>query len=101
MAEERDDTERSEDPTPRRLEEAIKRGDVVRSTEVGTWFMIAGGTLILMVFAAPTAASLESIFRGLLAHSYRIAAEGPALDTFTKALANRLLAALGVPLVLL
>ena len=101
MAEQRDDTEHSEDPTPRRLEEAIKRGDVVRSTEVGTWFMIAGGTLILMVFAAPTAASLQAIFRGLLAHSYRIAAEGPALDTFTKALANRLLAALGIPLVLL
>ena len=42
MAEERDDTERSEDPTAKRLDDAIKRGDVVRSTEVNTWFTIAG-----------------------------------------------------------
>ena len=55
MAEERDDTEHTEDPTPRRLEEAIKRGDVVKSTEVSTWFTIGGGTLMLMVFSAPMA----------------------------------------------
>ncbi len=55
MADERDDTEHTEDPTPRRLEEAIKRGDVVKSTEVITWFMIGGGTLMLMVFAGPMA----------------------------------------------
>ncbi len=51
MAEERDDTEHTEDPTPRRLEEAIKRGDVVKSIEVSTWFTIGGGTLVLMVFS--------------------------------------------------
>ena len=36
----------------------IQRGDVVKSAEVNTWFMIAGGTLMLMVFAAPMATSL-------------------------------------------
>ena len=59
MADERDETEHTEDPTPRRLEEAIKRGDVVKSAEVATWFTIAGGTLIMMVFAAPMAGNLE------------------------------------------
>ena len=53
MADERDDTEHTEDPTPRRLEEAIKRGDVVKSIEVSTWFTIGGGTLMLMVFSGP------------------------------------------------
>ena len=57
MAEERDDTEHTEDPTPRRLEEAIRRGDVVKSVEVSTWFTIAGGTLTLMIFAGPMAGS--------------------------------------------
>jgi flagellar biosynthetic protein FlhB len=49
---------RTEDPTPRRLEEAQRRGDVVKSMEVNTWFTIAGGTLAIMVFAAPMASSL-------------------------------------------
>ena len=43
MAEERrTDTEKTEDPTQKRLDEALKRGDVVKSQEVNTWFIIAG-----------------------------------------------------------
>ena len=42
MADEQDDTERSEDPTQKRLDEALERGDVVKSQEVNTWFVIAG-----------------------------------------------------------
>ena len=41
MADERDDTERSEDPTQKRLDEALERGDVAKSQEVNTWFVIA------------------------------------------------------------
>ena len=33
MAEERDETEKTEDPTQKRLEDALKRGDVVKSQE--------------------------------------------------------------------
>jgi flagellar biosynthesis protein FlhB len=97
MAEERDDSEHTEDPTLRRLEEAIKRGDVVKSVEVGTWFTIGGGTLMLMIFAGPLAANLTATFRGLLAHANDIPADGPALELFVKMLTTRVLAALAVP----
>src|SRR5580704_6884396 len=101
MAEDRDDTEHTEDPTPRRLEEAIKRGDVFRCFEVSTWFMIAGGTFTLMVFGAPAATSLQNLFRGLLANSYQIPADGPALAYLSRVLATDVLTALGIPLLLL
>jgi len=101
MADERDDSDHSEDPTPKRLDEAIKRGDVVKSAEVNTWFMIAAGALALMVFAQPAAASLQAMLRGLLAHSYQIPTDGPALADLTRALARDVLAALGIPLLLL
>ena len=42
--------------------------------------MIAGGTLMIMVFGAPAATSLQATFRGLLANSYQIPTDGPALD---------------------
>ena len=71
MADERDDNDRTQDPTPKRLEEAIRRGDVVKSVEVNTWFLIAGGTLMIMVFAAPMASSLQATFRALLAQLLR------------------------------
>jgi flagellar biosynthetic protein FlhB len=101
MADERDDTERTEDPTPKRLDEAIKRGDVVKSAEVSTWFMIAGGALTLMVFAAPMATALEMALRGLIANSYQFPADGPALVGLAKRLAIDVLAAIGIPLVVL
>jgi len=101
MADDRDDSEHTEDPTAKRLDEAIKRGDVVKSLEVNTWFMIAAGTLALMVFATPMAANLETTFRGLLANSSRIRADGPALANLVNELAMNVLAALGIPLLLL
>ena len=44
-------TNKSEDPTQKRLDEALERGDVVKSQEVNTWFVIAGATLVLMAFS--------------------------------------------------
>jgi flagellar biosynthetic protein FlhB len=101
VAEERDDTERTEDPTPKRLDDAIKRGDVVRSAEVNTWFMIAAGVLVLMVFATPMAQTLQLTFRGILANSYQIPADGPAVANLARKIAIDVLAALGIPLLLL
>ena len=101
MAETQDDSEHTEDPTPKRLDEAIRRGDVVKSVEVNAWFMIAGGALVLMLFAQPTASSIEATLRGVLAHSYQIPADGPALAHMVRALLLNVLSALGVPLVLL
>ena len=101
MAEERDDTEHSEDPTPKRLEEAIKRGDVVKSAEVNTWFMIAGGALMLMAFAGPAASNLQASLRGVLVHAGRLPADGSALLGLMHTLGRDVLAALAVPLVLL
>jgi flagellar biosynthetic protein FlhB len=101
MAEERDNTEHTEEPTLKRLDDAIKRGDVVKSPEVNTWFMIAGGAMTLMVFATPMAVSLETTFRGVLANSHQIPADGPALVNLARQLAANVLAALGIPFLVL
>jgi flagellar biosynthesis protein FlhB len=101
MADERQDTERTEDPTPKRLEEAIKRGDVVKSVEVSTWFLIAAGAMTLMIFARPMAESLEATLRGVLANSYQVDADGPAVVDLVRHIMVNVLAALGIPFLLL
>jgi len=101
MAEEQDDAEQTEDPTPRRLDQAIERGDVVKSIEVSTWFMIGGATLSLMIFSGPAALSLQTAMRGLLAHSFEIPMDGASLVDLTRSLGGMLLVALGIPLLLL
>ncbi len=101
MAEDQDDSEQTEDPTPRRLDQAIERGDVVKSIEVSTWFMIGGATLALMIFSGPSAVTLQAAMRGLLAHSWQIPMDGQALVGLARSLAETLLVALGIPLLLL
>ncbi|MEM8811764.1 MAG: EscU/YscU/HrcU family type III secretion system export apparatus switch protein, partial [Pseudomonadota bacterium] len=46
MAEQDDDTEKTEDPTQKKLEDAHKKGDVAKSQEVNTWFIVAGIALV-------------------------------------------------------
>jgi len=40
MAEQNEENEKSEDPTQKRLDEALERGDVAKSQEVSTWFVL-------------------------------------------------------------
>jgi flagellar biosynthetic protein FlhB len=50
MADEDQDS-KTEEPTGKRLNEAHQRGDVVTSTEVKTWVMLAGGSIIVLYMA--------------------------------------------------
>jgi flagellar biosynthetic protein FlhB len=96
-----DDTERSEDPTQKRLDEALQRGDVVKSQEVNTWFIIAGGVLILMAFSGPMSSSLATTMRGLLANSYAIRVDGRGFIDVAMKIGLEVLGAIAVPLILL
>ena len=72
MAEEQDDTEKTEDPTQKRLDDALKRGDVAKSQEVYTWFILAGATLVLMSFSGSMSHEPEDDAGRLLANAHHI-----------------------------
>ncbi|MDJ1158437.1 flagellar biosynthesis protein FlhB [Chelatococcus sp. SYSU_G07232] len=78
MAEGQDNDDRTEEPTERRLEEAIKRGDVPKSVEVNTWFVLGGFTLAVLVLAAPVAQGLSASLKVFLmnAHAVPSSADG-------------------------
>jgi flagellar biosynthetic protein FlhB len=101
VADERDDTERSEDPTQKRLDEAIKRGDVVKSQEVNTWFVLAGATLILLSFSGPMGSSLTTTLRGLIGRAHSVPMDGRSLIRTMQHLGLEIVAAFALPFVLL
>ena len=102
MAEEdRQDTDRTEDPTQKRLDEAVSRGDVVKSQEINTWFIIAGGTLVLVVFANSMATSLSMTLRGLLANAHDIPMSNRGVLALANRLATETLGAVAIPFLLL
>jgi len=100
MADEHD-TERTEDPTQKRLDEARERGDVVKSQEVSTWFIIAGGTLMIAAFSGPMSGGLTATLRGLIANSYQIPVDGMGLVSVLSRIEREVLGALALPLAVL
>ena len=86
MAEPGDDSERTEEPSQKRLEEALKRGDVVKSQEVNTWFVIAGGTLVLSTFSGSIGSGILMPLRNLIANSWMIRTDGAGLLALTQSL---------------
>jgi flagellar biosynthetic protein FlhB len=101
MADEADTTDKTEDPTQKRLDDALERGNVVKSQEVSTWFVIAGGTLVLMSFSGPMGEGLTATMRGLLANSYKINMDGPSLPRLFEKLGIEMLVAMALPFLLL
>src|SRR5712672_1616429 len=101
MADDRDDTERSEDPTQKRLDEALERGDVAKSQEINTWFVIAAATLVLSTFSGSIGGGIVMPLRNLVANSWMIPTDGPGLMALAKSLEYVLIAVLGVPLLML
>src|ERR1043165_7651509 len=97
MAGEDDDSERTEDPTQKRLDEALKRGDVVKSQEVNTWFVLGAGTLILMSFSTSMSSGIMTMLRGLLAHAGGIAVDGRGLVQVMQTLGLGVIAAVAAP----
>jgi flagellar biosynthetic protein FlhB len=101
MADENDAAEKTEDPTQKRLDDAHDRGDVAKSQEVNTWFMIAGATLVLSTFSGSIGGGILMPLRNLLANAWMIHADGPGLLALSQSLGVALIAALGVPLLML
>jgi flagellar biosynthetic protein FlhB len=101
MAEaEQHDTDRTEDPTQKRLDEALERGDVVKSQEVSTWFVIAGGALVLAAFGGSMGGGLSVTLRGVLSNAHQIPLDGPGLLLVLGRIEREVLAAVAIPLVI-
>jgi len=101
MAEERDDSDKTEDPTLKRLDEALQRGDVAKSQEVNAWFVIAASALVLLSFSGSMGSQLVATFRGIIANSHRVVADGSDMMRLFRQIGVEAMAALAIPFLLL
>src|SRR5215813_3639635 len=96
-----DDTERTEDPTQKRLDDALEKGDVAKSQEVNTWFIIAGATLVLSTFSGSMGSGILNPMRNLIANSWMIRTDGAGLMALLQQIEYALIVAVGVPFLML
>ena len=79
-------SDKTEDPTQKRLDDAHERGDVAKSQEVNTWFMIAGATLVLSTFSGSIGGGILVPLRNLVANSWMIHTDGAGLLALAQSL---------------
>jgi flagellar biosynthetic protein FlhB len=58
---EQDQSQKTEEPTPKKLEQAAKKGDVLQSRELGTALVVAAGAAWLALMGPAAVASLETM----------------------------------------
>jgi len=79
MADERDDTQATEQPTQKRLEQAREAGDIVKSPEVSAFVLLAGGTLAVMMFGHSTAIGIAQLMMAFIAEPDQMSVDGAGI----------------------
>lgn len=91
MAEQNDD-DKTEEPTPRKLEQAREKGDIVYSTEVGAALSLVAVTGIVAFLSGPILSEMARSFIGFLAMPDQYEVGGGPLRTIAGHIGTRLLA---------
>lgn len=101
MAEEQDESQKTEEPTAKRLADALEKGDVVKSQEIVNWMTIAAAALLLVVLGGPVARSLAGAMKVFLEAPEGFVTDPAALIAMSRALVADVGAVLVLPALLL
>lgn len=89
---------KTEDPSQRKLEEAHKKGDVAKSQEVTTWFMLVGVAIICATMAPWTAQQISQPLQLIMMNADQFNVEGSGFGAFFNGLAFAMIGAVLAPL---
>lgn len=69
---ESDDSQRTEDPTPKKLDEARKRGQVPMSKETNTWFLLLVATIVVAAMGPHMMRQMAVLLHTFLEQSWQV-----------------------------
>jgi len=84
MAEDNDDSQQTEQPTQKRLEQAREAGDIVKSTEVSAFVVLAGATLAIAMFGKSLAVGIAGILTQFIQAPDQMAVDGAGLASLMR-----------------
>ena len=101
MADETDQSEKTEDPSQKKIDDAYKRGDVPKSQELSSAFVLLGGTLVVAAMVGPAMLDLALVFKGLIASSATIPLDGGSITALLAQLGPQIAMAVAIPFLFL
>ncbi len=78
MADDQDPSQKTEEPTARRLQDARKKGDVPKSQEIPGWFVLAAGLVVIAILGPSMARELSGTLTLFLANPHAMSVEPAA-----------------------
>ncbi|WP_375464398.1 flagellar biosynthesis protein FlhB [uncultured Methylobacterium sp.] len=79
MAEGTEQEDKTEEPTQRRLDQAVERGEVATSTEINTFAILGAFTLALLIAGPGIARTLLTDMRGFLTNAHAVPDDAHAM----------------------
>ncbi|MGL4323946.1 MAG: flagellar biosynthesis protein FlhB [Beijerinckiaceae bacterium] len=101
MAEGQDHEDKTEEPTQRRIEDAIKKGDVAKSQEINTLFVFGGLALAMMMFGASSAREVLFAMKPFLGNMHQIPSDAGGIRYALQTVLFATLAAVALPFVIM
>ena len=92
---------KTEDPSEKKLQDAHKKGDVVKSQEVTTWFTLAGSGLMFAGLAPGTSQALAESLKGLIANADLYEVGGAAFGAVFWQIAGAILLVALIPMIVI
>ena len=92
---------KTEDPSQKKLDDAHEKGDVAKSQEVVTWFMLLGSAIIFATMAPSASAALMESLKIVMMNADRFDVTGAGFGAFFNNLAYAMLGTVLIPLVIL
>lgn len=91
-----DDDDKTEEPTPRKLDQAREKGDIIYSTEVGAALSLVAATAFVAFMAGPITKQMAESFIGFLAMPDQLSTDPRSLTIIMGAIGIKLLAIFGL-----
>lgn len=91
-----DDDEKTEEPTPRKLEQAREKGDIVYTPEVGAALSLVAATAVVAFMSGPIVSQMAHGFIGFLSMPDQLSANPGALRSIMGLVGLKLLAIFGL-----
>ncbi len=101
MADQADDSEKTEEATSKKLEDARKKGDMPRSQEVNTWFIMIATALVIGIASTGASGDFARAFTVFFSDPHDIAVDQNGLMLVYQQIGLAVLKILAVPMLLL
>jgi flagellar biosynthetic protein FlhB len=96
-----DESQKTEEPTPKKIEESRKKGQVPLSREMNNWIMLLAGTIVIIAMGAAMMTGLADIFKAIFDHSYHLHGASGGLGKVLSEIFMDVALVLGLPILFL